>query len=174
MTNKKQKKQRNPEFRYVIDKSDLEKLIVGDLITIEFPNLWQGGRNFDIHCVYEGVVDERHAFMNLDVYLHRKYPIYSYRVNMCSGNLGNMVCFYHGSLFLDDGCREDKNGKLISGLSKEEYHPAWTSKKLLKEKVRIMEVGKKILYEMYRFDKVIYTDSNGRTIKEEKNKVLLP
>jgi len=195
MARKKQTKQRKPKHMHLMSQHQLENLVPGDLVNLEFYNPFQKSRHLNtFHAVYEGFIitdfgrknfsrknrtNQKYmrkglAFMNLDSFLYFKKKgsvpkITSYRLNR--NRIGKSIWTESGKIVIDNGHLSDEDGKgLPYRLVEECYFPNIDPKKLIEEKLKLLETGEKLYRELYTWDEVVYVDEYRRPIKVEKNK----
>lgn len=151
-------KTQEPQARLWLDeeshlKNNLEELIVGDVVNLEFSipmsNMIPG--NPTQHAVFEREENGQYYFLNLDYY--RKHPTFLKRVSAKKEDIS-----LKGHIYLREYKIQD-----VWGVTRKERS----------DKIRLLKEGLNLLRKAYTFDEVIYHDENRNIVEIERNKSII-
>ena len=154
------KNQRKPEARMWLDEtSRIEDLVVGDVVRLEdaipltHPALYP-----TYAAVFEGEIDGKYSFLNLDMYMRSQKEVKTRRVIMQIQ--ANKQCI-------------SLSGRVCSGRYNycEMGYNGFTKER--KSKLELIEQAIPLLRKHYTFDEVVYTDEYGQVQRVEENKSLI-
>ncbi len=158
------------------DLKELNTLIPGDTINIYHPhpleNCYGVPRGHDYYGIYEEKVDDWLSFLRLDNWMTTRERIYSIKINTDPKIIGKFIESRAGNLLVPRGAFCNESGGFYEIFSDEKFWRDFTPKKDFQRKVRLLQTGKKLVEELFTFDKVTYTDSSGKVIREDKNSIL--
>ncbi len=173
---------RKPEFVYLEKPSQIRELIPGDLVSLAIGGGF-GGQLYEFHAVYEGELSTNFnnydfgdndrksktlgfSFLDVDFFQYLKGKecspsISSYRIKNPEKDI-----IFEGESNITNYVKRDFN------LERDFYLGERYPQKMLEKKLRLIQIGERLLRKLYTFDEVIIQDNRGNAIKKLKNIVV--
>lgn len=155
------KNQRKPESKLSLDnRTSIEDLVVGDIVHLELKifrlNLFT--RNDGCYAVFEGVVDGTYSFLDLDGYIKDKRSKDQKEIQQIRAQRDDID--FRGTVYITHYVVKQLQPWHVEGKERE-------------NKLKLLDLGCRLLRKAYTFDKVVYVNEYNQVQRVEKDKSLI-